>query len=277
MDAQPDWSRLRVFLETARTGSFSAAAQRLSLHHTTIARQIAGLERQLESRLVDRHAQGIRLTPSGEVLLERALSVEEAVFAATRAVAGRDDRVEGTVTVTTLTELLPIVLPALQQIQGLNPGLELVLDTGESLRDLDRREADVAVRATMSPPEELIARPVGRVIWAPYALEHTDRWVRLPSSPSPGVDRWQRSHIPADATVLQARAVHTAVRAVELGLGAGLLPIFAGDAIASLHRVGAELFADEHVYVLVHPDLRRVSRIRAVVDALVTTLEQRLS
>lgn len=54
----------RTFVTVCRLGSLSAAAA--ELHHTqsAVSRQIAGLERQLGVRLVERHARGVRPTPA---------------------------------------------------------------------------------------------------------------------------------------------------------------------------------------------------------------------
>src|SRR4051794_41939641 len=67
-----DVRRLRVLREVARRGSFSAAAEALSFTQPAISRQIAALEAEAGTQLVDRRARGVRLTPAGELLLEHA-------------------------------------------------------------------------------------------------------------------------------------------------------------------------------------------------------------
>src|SRR3954467_5031483 len=67
-----DVRRLRVLREVARRGSFSAAAEALSFTQPVISRQIAALELEAGTQLVDRRARGVRLTPAGELLLEHA-------------------------------------------------------------------------------------------------------------------------------------------------------------------------------------------------------------
>src|SRR4051812_3230960 len=67
-----DVRRLRVLREVARRGSFSAAAEALSFTQPAISRQIAALELEAGTQLVDRRARGVRLTPAGELLLEHA-------------------------------------------------------------------------------------------------------------------------------------------------------------------------------------------------------------
>src|SRR5918998_6367922 len=67
-----DVKRLRVLREVARQGSFSAAADALSYTQSAISQQIAALERETATALVDRNARGIRLTDAGEALVRHA-------------------------------------------------------------------------------------------------------------------------------------------------------------------------------------------------------------
>src|ERR687889_1046658 len=67
-----DVKRLRVLHEVARQGSFSAAAEALSYTQSAVSQQIAALERETATTLVDRGARGIRLTDAGEALVRHA-------------------------------------------------------------------------------------------------------------------------------------------------------------------------------------------------------------
>jgi len=67
-----DVRRLRVLREVAAHGSFSAAAESLAFTQPAVSRQIATLEAEAGTRLVDRTARGVRLTPAGELLVEHA-------------------------------------------------------------------------------------------------------------------------------------------------------------------------------------------------------------
>jgi DNA-binding transcriptional LysR family regulator len=67
-----DVKRLRVLHEVARQGSFSAAADALSYTQSAISQQIAALERETGTLLVERNARGIRMTDAGEALVRHA-------------------------------------------------------------------------------------------------------------------------------------------------------------------------------------------------------------
>ncbi|MBN8558087.1 MAG: LysR family transcriptional regulator, partial [Burkholderiales bacterium] len=61
-----DWDNLRFFLELARAGTLTAAARRLAVDHTTVARRLQALEKQAGATLFTREADGHRLTEAGQ-------------------------------------------------------------------------------------------------------------------------------------------------------------------------------------------------------------------
>lgn len=70
-----DVRRMKVLREVAARGSFSAAAESLSFTQSAISQQVAALERETGTKLVERGARGIRLTQAGEVLVKHADAV----------------------------------------------------------------------------------------------------------------------------------------------------------------------------------------------------------
>ena len=75
-----DWDNLRYFLELARTGTLAAAARRTGVEHTTVARRIQALEKQMGAPLFAREATGHRLTEAGRQLLPAVEAMEAAVL-----------------------------------------------------------------------------------------------------------------------------------------------------------------------------------------------------
>src|SRR5919107_3698522 len=70
-----DVRRMKVLREVAARGSFSAAAESLSFTQSAISQQVAALERETGTKLVERGSRGIRLTQAGEVLVKHADAV----------------------------------------------------------------------------------------------------------------------------------------------------------------------------------------------------------
>src|SRR3954469_6878226 len=70
-----DVRRMRVLREVAMRGSFSAAAEALSFTQSAVSQQIAALEREAGTTLVQRSARGVRLTEAGEAVARHAEAI----------------------------------------------------------------------------------------------------------------------------------------------------------------------------------------------------------
>jgi DNA-binding transcriptional LysR family regulator len=75
-------NRLRILVEVASCGSFSAAADSLSYTQSAVSQQIAALEAETGVTLLERLPRGVRLTPAGQVLLEYAEGIIARLHAA---------------------------------------------------------------------------------------------------------------------------------------------------------------------------------------------------
>jgi len=90
-----DIPKLRIFVAVVRLGSFTRAAELLYLTQPTVSQQIAALETQLGTPVIERLPRQLRLTPAGAALLpyaEQILELADAAAAAARAAAGLADR-----------------------------------------------------------------------------------------------------------------------------------------------------------------------------------------
>ena len=96
-----DWDNLRFFLELARAGTLVGAARRLGVDHTTVARRIQGLEKQVDAALFAREAGGHRLTEAGRALLPRVEAMEAAFLAVQSAAPGVGTGLHGVVRIGT--------------------------------------------------------------------------------------------------------------------------------------------------------------------------------
>ena len=72
-----NWDDIRTALAVARTGTVSAAAEMLGVHHATVIRRVDALETQLGTRLSQRHARGYAMPEAGQLLLRMGTEAEE--------------------------------------------------------------------------------------------------------------------------------------------------------------------------------------------------------
>jgi DNA-binding transcriptional LysR family regulator len=149
-----------------------------------------------------------------------------------------------------------------------------------------RRDADVAIRPSVNVPEELIAHRIAVVATALYAAPgylaaHSRRGLAVhawlgpdDSLPHLGSARWMQREIPPERVAYRANSLVALQAAARVGLGVAPLPCYLGDSDPGLVRVEGPI-ADmaATLWVLIHPDLRRVGRIRAFVDFIVPELK----
>lgn len=275
-----DWDDFRYFLAVARAGSLSGAARSLEVNHSTIFRRIGAFEEHLDVRLFDRLPSGYVLTPSGEQMREVALRIEEDIASLDRRLTGQDRRLTGAVRITTIDMLALGVLPRhLAAFRQVYPGIEIELTISNSVLDLTKREADIALRVSNGPPETLVGRRVSRLVFAAYGSAECivrrpqadlgdHDWIGLDSDHAPLALRFAR-FLPTVRPVFRANSVAAAIAAAKAGIGLAVLPCGLADMEHDLRRV-SDLLDDFtlDLWLLTHQDLRTTARIRAVLDFL---------
>lgn len=154
-----DWNRARAFLVTAEEGSLSRAARALGLTQPTLGRQVSALEHELGVALFERIGRGLELTPSGLELVEHVRRMGEAATRVSLTASGQSQSIEGTVCITATEVASAFILPPIiARLRRAEPGIMVELVASNSLRDLRRREADIALRSVRPSDPELIAR-----------------------------------------------------------------------------------------------------------------------
>ncbi|WP_374673258.1 LysR family transcriptional regulator [Ideonella sp.] len=165
-----DWNHARAFLAIAEEGSLSAAARALGMVQPTLGRQLAALEAELGVPLFMRHGRGLELTPSGRQLLAHVQAMGEAAHALSLAAAGRNDSLEGRVTISASEVMATYVLPGmLAKLNHTLPQLSVQLISSNATTNLTRREADIAVRLFKPTQSDHICKRVGQISGNLYA------------------------------------------------------------------------------------------------------------
>ncbi|MCB9698550.1 MAG: LysR family transcriptional regulator [Alphaproteobacteria bacterium] len=279
-----DWDDLRYVLALSRGRTLARAAQTLGVTHTTVGRRLRNIEQGLGVRLFDRTPEGFLPTPAGQDLTAAAEGIEGEVLAAEARVLGRDSELRGPLRVSTMDMLYCGFQDLFASFVQRYPNVELTVTTSLDHVSLTRREADVALRMTRTPPEELVGRRVGQVQFAVYAAASLVASVGpdAPLGDYPWIgwdqrldhrwfDAWLADHAPGARVAIRfddsGRAREKAVRD---GLGVHFMACFEGDALPGVVRVSPilEPFAYD-LWLLTLGDLRSTSRVRAFLDHMV--------
>ena len=277
------WDDLQHFLAVCRHSTIAGAARALGVNHSTVLRRLASLEDALGQRLFDRMPSGYVLTERGHELAANLAGVAEQIEAAERRIAGGDLAVEGTIRLTTTDTLLhSFLMSYLGEFRALHPAVEIQVVVNNNFLNLTRREADVAVRGSNRPPENLVGRRVGTIETALYvsreyakslgkkpSLEEL-RWI-APDESLAHLEsaKWMRQHVKPDRIVMRADNLVALVDAVAAGVGAAFLLRPLAELRKSLVPLQEPMRQmDTAIWVLTHPDLKRVARIRALTDFL---------
>lgn len=176
-----DWNHLRAFLATAEQGSLSAAARHLNLTQPTLGRQVSALETELGVLLFERVGRNLVLTSAGADLLVHARSMGQAAERATLTASGLTQSIDGLIRITASDVISSILLPpALRQLRQLAPKLNIDIVASNDIRDLMKREADIAIRHVRPEQPDLIARLVREAEGDLYAAtDYLDRMGRV--------------------------------------------------------------------------------------------------
>lgn len=278
-----EWNDLSYLLEVAHTGSLSRAARNLDVATSTVARRLDALERSLGLRLLDRRADGVRLTPHGEHIRELAGGVRTGVAAVERAAAAlRQGEWPEPVRLTSTEMVVADVLaPALPELWRLHPGLRVHLDSRGDVVSLANREADVAVRMSRPVGDSLIARKLPTIRLglfaselyldgrAPAALDLAHERLLLYDQTYgriPELDWMARAGL-GDAVALRTGSTRALLAAAAAGGGVALLPVGFARRTPHLVEIPAPRPIPPRVpWLVVHRDLRRSKPVRAVFD-----------
>jgi len=289
MNAQPlEWNDLHLVLAVCREGTLSGAARVLGVNHSTVFRRISNIEKKLGVRLFERHPTGYVMTLAGETMLKVAERVENEVLGLSRELIGRDLHLSGVLRVAVPDALLlKILMPHLSIFVQCYPEIQLELVISNNYLNLTRREADIAVRVTQSPPETVAGRHVCAMMTTiygstEYLTRQTDNTIERYTWLMPDeslaqlpIAKWLDRKYPKATIVLRCNTLLGLYEAAVQGLGVVSLPCFLADPDTRLSRILAppdELTSE--LWLLTHPDLRRTARVQALMDFLEEALEK---
>jgi len=282
-----NWDDARVFLAVCRESTLRGAARVLGVDQATVGRRITALEKSLSATLFLRTSEGYALTAVGEAAMRAVEKMELSALELERRIQGLDDRLTGTVRVTTTDSLaLDFLIPAVARLHQRHPDVRVQLDASTQILSLAKREADIAVRNTRPDNPDLIARRIAR--W-PVGLFASQDYVDAHGVPEPGT-AFEGHDLVVYQPYLQGGKDMSLVseplgrgrivaslsssllvrRSIAAGIGLGEIPAYIGER-DGLVRLWPERTRPlpYDVWLVTHADLRHTARVRAVIDEIV--------
>ncbi|MDN0085229.1 LysR family transcriptional regulator [Crenobacter sp. SG2305] len=164
MDSSQRVRAILSFVQAAQAGSFAAAARSLGISSAAVSKNVAGLERALGVRLMNRTTRSLKLTAEGFAFLEQARIALDALDAAVDTVAAQRVTPSGRVRISTSAAFgRDQVMPALPGLLERYPALNVELDFDDRRVDLVQQGYDMAIRGGQIADSALVSRPICRL------------------------------------------------------------------------------------------------------------------
>jgi DNA-binding transcriptional LysR family regulator len=280
-----EWSDLRIFLAIAREGTLGGAAQKLGQSQPTMGRRLKALELAVGHTLFQRTGEGFVLTDEGQAVLSHAERIEEEALALQRQLDGQDQLLEGMLRISSSDWFgAHLLAPVFAEFVKLHPQVVVELLTSQSLYSLPRREADMVFRIRPFDEPEVISRRLMHIPYGVYLKSDIE-----PPRPGDGVGAplvtmdtnfadmpdavWLRKMLPHAQVVLRSNSREVQARMCASGAGVAVLPRPLGDTLAGVTRIDlGEAPPGRDTFVGYHRDLKRLARLRALLDLVIERL-----
>ncbi|MFG1318219.1 LysR family transcriptional regulator [Xanthobacter autotrophicus] len=286
-----DWDDLRIFLQLARTGRMAGAGRALGLDDTTVGRRVARLEKEVGAPLVARAGRRTVITEQGQKLAQAAEEMESIVLRKIVGLGEAGMQVAGRVRIGAPEGLgVGYLASRLAALSAENPKLETELVALPRAYSLASREVDIAI--TLDRP---IAGQLSVKKLTDYTLELYGTQAYFDRKGRPGTAAELQGHVFAGyipellftraldfstleagvevTPVIRSTSVIAQVNAVVSGAALGVLPAFLAAAHPELQVLLDRVFRLTRSYwVSVHDDLKHLNRVRAVLEAITTTI-----
>lgn len=275
---------LTLVLALVRGRSLARASELLRVDVSTVFRAVRRLEAALGVALFEKSRRGYQPTDTARALAEQAERAEQALDAARVALEQGKQVVSGTVRLTCTDAVLSsLLLPALARFMPDYPALSLELVTSNDFANLNRHDADVALRLTNQPPEHLVGRRLGSVSYVVCA--RADRqassdlaqqpWIAPDASmPDHATVVWRMRHLPGVTPTYRCSSTYAVAQLVRAGLGVAALPDFVLRGQPELQALSTPLpGCDTELWLLTRPDCRALRSVQTLFDELSDALK----
>jgi len=279
------WNDLQFVLAVARHGSFMKAAKLLETNQSTVARRIQRLENALGTKIFDRHAHGMELTPSGQILFDKAAAMENITREIGAQLTGLDTEPMGTVRICVTEGLGYLWLtPVIAEFCELYPDIDVEVLTNRDSADLLARESDIAITLDRPTEARLVVSRVARVklgffLSQKYAAKFGVPQNRIelaahgfcdytPYHGSADVSSWLESFTIGQRVRFRTNSASVYLAALRSGIGIGLLPLFYNLAASDLLELALDSGCASSLWMVSHEETNKSRRTQLAMSFL---------
>lgn len=273
-----DWSNLEYFLAVAETGSLSNAAKILKVNHSTVARRIEKLEKELNTKLFKRNQRGYVLTEQGVSLREDTRLIATRVDDIHRSFKSKEMDMVGDLNIAKTGGGSQIFAKLANQFHMLYPDVTINVMNIANITAFKKSDADVLLTVTRNPPENYVGKKfvTDLYIWGSKEyikknkskkLEDLDWLVLVDDSQNMNPEKGLRALVSDPKIVMRSNSISELQDYVEAGMGVSMFNRISISDRSNLERFKPEIYKFEwELWLLYHPDLRDNHKIKTFIE-----------
>ena len=278
------WNEIRTAYKLAQYQTLSATAQDIGVHRSTVMRHIDTLEEELGVVLFQRNDKGYIPTEAGLEIMRLGEVTENQFSQFTSQIMSKEQALEGTLTITTISDMASTLMPFIQEYQHSYPNMRVDFIGDIRNYNLEYGEADIAIRSGEKPttPDNIVF-PITdleivlcahknyiKLMGVPTEKELPQhRFIAMKERPSHlPWNEWIHNNIPEKNIVFLCSSLQVTVRALEAGSGICALPKEIVDNNPDLIEISSNLQWPLPIWALVHRDMYNLTKIKAFIDIL---------
>jgi DNA-binding transcriptional LysR family regulator len=273
-----DWSNLEYFLAVTETGSLSNAAKILKVNHSTVARRIEKLEKELNTKLFKRNQRGYVLTEQGVSLREDTRVIATSVDDIHRSFKSKEMDMVGDLNIAKTGGGSQIFAKLLNQFHMLYPDVTINIMNIANISSFKKSDADVLLTVTRNPPENYVGKKfkTDLYIWGSKEyikknkskkLEDLDWLVLVDDSQNMNPEKGLRALVSDPKIVMRSNSISELQDYVEAGMGVSMFNRISISDRSNLERFKPEVYKFEwELWLLYHPDLRDNFKIKTFIE-----------
>ncbi|MBO9644826.1 MAG: LysR family transcriptional regulator [Pseudacidovorax sp.] len=294
-----DLNMLSLLVEIIEAGNLSEAARRLRMSRANVSYRLAQFERTLGQQLLRRTTRRIEPTEIGQRLYEHGRAIRDELLAARESVQMLGQSLQGRIRLSVPSGYGQQVMAAwLIDFKRQYPGIVLDVVFENRVEDLLQGEVDIAIRVMSEPPQNLVARDLGRVRYVACASPAYAQAHGLPQSlealrQSPLITAMvigrqlrvaaylgaERHEVLLEPTLISENFEFLR-QAIEAGLGVGIVPDYVvrnavdrGEVLTTLDEWRLSIFGN-HMYMLYMPNRHHTRATTVFIDYLLTRVRE---